>query len=42
MKELLDDPAEIDAILRRGKERAQAIAQPVIDEVYEKVGFLNP
>lgn len=42
MKRLLDTPAEIDAVLRRGAERANAIAAPVIDEVYKTVGFLRP
>ncbi|MGC2854948.1 tryptophan--tRNA ligase [Novispirillum sp. DQ9] len=42
MKRLLDAPAEIDAVLRRGAERANAIAAPVIDEVYKTVGFLKP
>ncbi|EKV32227.1 Tryptophanyl-tRNA synthetase [Caenispirillum salinarum AK4] len=42
MRELLDDPAQIDAVLHRGMERARAISEPVIDEVYEKVGFLKP
>ncbi|KJS36661.1 MAG: tryptophanyl-tRNA synthetase [Rhodospirillaceae bacterium BRH_c57] len=42
MKRLLDDPAEIDAVLRRGAERANGIAAPVIDEVYKAVGFLRP
>jgi len=42
MKRLLADPAQIDAILRDGADRADAIARPVIDEVYEAVGFLKP
>ncbi|WP_404382295.1 tryptophan--tRNA ligase [Caenispirillum salinarum] len=42
MRELLDDPAQIDAVLHRGMERARAISEPIIDEVYEKVGFLKP
>ncbi|WP_299440701.1 tryptophan--tRNA ligase [uncultured Rhodospira sp.] len=41
MNRLLANPGEIDAILRRGAERAQAIAGPVLDEVYETVGFLR-
>ena len=41
MKRLLDHPDEVDAILRRGAERAQAIAGPVLEEVYETVGFLR-
>ncbi|MFA7428920.1 MAG: tryptophan--tRNA ligase [Rhodospirillaceae bacterium] len=42
MKRLLNDPAEIDSVLRRGAERANAIAAPVIDEVYKAIGFLKP
>ncbi len=41
MARLLEHPDEIDAILRRGAERAQAIAGPVLDEVYDTVGFLR-
>ena len=41
MNRLLANPDEIDAILKRGAERAQAIAGPVLDEVYETVGFLR-
>lgn len=41
MKRLLDDPAEIDRILAHGAGRAREIAQPVIDEVYDTVGFLR-
>jgi len=41
MKRLLEHPDEIDAILKRGAERAQAIAGPVLEEVYETVGFLR-
>jgi tryptophanyl-tRNA synthetase len=41
MSRLLDNPGEIDAILARGAERAQVIAGPVLEEVYETVGFLR-
>jgi len=41
MKRLVDHPDEIDAILKRGAERAQAIAGPVLEEVYDTVGFLR-
>ena len=40
MKRLMDDPAELDRILARGAEKAAAIAEPVLAEVYETVGFL--
>ena len=39
--ELLADPAELDRILASGAERAEAIAEPKLAEVYEKVGFLR-
>lgn len=42
MKRLMDDPAHIDAVLRKGAERANAIAEPIIREVYDIVGFLRP
>ncbi|GAA1179688.1 tryptophan--tRNA ligase [Nesterenkonia xinjiangensis] len=38
--ELLEDPAELDALLARGAEKARAIASPLLDDVYAKVGFL--
>jgi tryptophanyl-tRNA synthetase len=42
MKRLMDDPAHIDAVLRRGAERANAIATPILQDVYDIVGFLRP
>ncbi len=42
MNRLLKNPDEIDATLRRGAERARAIAGPVLEEVYETIGFLKP
>ena len=36
---LMDDPAEIERILGRGAERAQAIAAPILAETYEVIGF---
>jgi tryptophanyl-tRNA synthetase len=36
---LLADPAELDAVLRRGGERAAAIADPIVAEVERIVGF---
>jgi len=41
MNRLLSNPGEIDAILKRGAERARAVAGPVLEEVYETVGFLK-
>jgi tryptophanyl-tRNA synthetase len=42
MKRLMDDPAHVDGILKDGAERAAALAEPVIREVKEVVGFLSP
>jgi tryptophanyl-tRNA synthetase len=42
MQRLMADPAELDRILARGAEKAAAIAEPVLKDVYETVGFLPP
>jgi tryptophanyl-tRNA synthetase len=42
MTRLLDDPAEVDRILHEGAARAHAIADPIVAEVYDIVGFLRP
>ncbi|GII99629.1 tryptophan--tRNA ligase 2 [Sediminihabitans luteus] len=36
----LDDPAELDAVLARGAERARELAQGTIDRVYDRFGLL--
>ncbi len=41
MRELTGDPTEIDAILRRGAEKAEALSAPVLAEVKRIVGFLK-
>lgn len=41
MKRLTDDPATIDAILADGAARARAIAEPIMAEVRQRVGFLG-
>ncbi|HEY1386506.1 MAG TPA: tryptophan--tRNA ligase, partial [Dongiaceae bacterium] len=41
MKRLLAHPDEIDALLRKGAERAQAIAMPNLRQIEEIVGFLH-
>ncbi len=41
MQRLMAAPDHIDAILRRGAERARAIATPILREVQEIVGFLH-
>ncbi|MFN3643732.1 MAG: tryptophan--tRNA ligase [Gemmobacter sp.] len=42
MTRLMQDPAEIDRILADGAARAEAIARPVMDAVYEIVGMIRP
>jgi len=42
MQRLVKDPGYIDSGLRKGGERARAISRPVLQEVYERVGFLQP
>ncbi len=40
--EYMDDPAELDAILARGAERARTVASATLRSVYDKMGFLPP
>lgn len=40
MKRLMADPGYVDSVLKNGAERARALAEPVIREVKETVGFL--
>ncbi len=42
MRRLMNDPAEVDAILKDGGERANEIAAPVMDEVRSVIGFWRP
>ena len=41
MNRLLKDPAEIDAILSKGSRKAREIADPILRDVYEVVGFVR-
>jgi tryptophanyl-tRNA synthetase len=41
MKRLLSHQDELDALLRKGAERAQTIAMPILREVEQIVGFLH-
>ncbi len=41
MSRLLKEPDEIDAILAKGAERARAIADPILRDVYDTVGFVR-
>jgi tryptophanyl-tRNA synthetase len=42
MQRLKADHAHIDAVLRRGAERAEAIAGPILREVEDITGLLRP
>ncbi len=41
MARLMQDPAEIDLILAKGADKANAIAQPILDKTYDIVGFVR-
>jgi len=42
VRRLMDDHAAVDAVLRSGAERARALAEPILKEVQDTVGFLHP
>ncbi|MCA3268617.1 MAG: tryptophan--tRNA ligase, partial [Azospirillum sp.] len=42
MNRLMADPGAIDAVLRRGAERAGGMAKRHLAEIYDIVGFLRP
>ena len=39
--ELLEDPAELDRLLALGADRASERAEPILREVYDRVGFVR-
>ena len=41
MQDLMQDPAEIDRILGRGAERADAIAQPIVAQAFDIIGMVR-
>jgi len=41
MQRLMNDPAEIDRILANGAEEARGIANPILKDTYDIVGFLR-
>lgn len=41
MHKIVQDTAYIDSVLRDGAERANKLAQPVLNEVYDTIGFLR-
>ena len=42
MKRLMADPGYIDGVLHRGAARANAIASPILDEIFDIMGLLRP
>lgn len=42
MRRLMNDPAEVDRVLKDGAQRAHAISAPIMDEVRRIVGFWRP
>jgi tryptophanyl-tRNA synthetase len=42
MRRLVSDPGYVDAVLRRGSERARAIAEPHLRQVFDVMGLLRP
>jgi len=41
MTRLMKDPAEIDRILGKGAAQADAIARPIVDQVYDIIGMIR-
>jgi len=41
MNRLMKDPAEIDRILGQGADRAEALARPIVDKVYDIMGMIR-
>jgi tryptophanyl-tRNA synthetase len=41
-RELRDDPDELRRILAQGAEKAAAVAQPTLETMYERMGFVRP
>ncbi len=41
MTRLMQDPAEIDRILGQGAARADALARPIVDQVYDIIGMIR-
>ncbi len=41
MNDLMADPAELDRLLKAGADKANAIAEPILQEAYDAVGFLQ-
>jgi tryptophanyl-tRNA synthetase len=42
LRQLLEDAAELDAVLARGAAKARQVAAPTLAQVYDRVGFVPP
>ena len=42
MRRLMDDPGHVDGVIADGAGRARAIAEPILAEVHDILGFLRP
>jgi tryptophanyl-tRNA synthetase len=42
MRRLMDDPGYVDGVLRDGADKAAALAEPIVREAQDLVGFLHP
>ena len=42
MRRLMIDETHVDAVIKDGAARARAIAEPILAEVHDIVGFLRP
>ena len=42
LRRLMDDPAYVDSLIADGARRARAIAEPILADVHDIVGFLRP
>ena len=42
MRRLVADPGAVDAVLKDGAERARAMAEPILAEIKDVVGYLKP
>jgi len=42
MQRLMKDPGHVDKVLHEGAQKARALAEPILADVYKTVGFLKP
>ena len=41
MARLMDDPGYLDRVLAKGADKAEAIAGPILNDVFDIMGFLR-